>query len=101
MFMLFFHPFFSRFEMKHSKQLEESRAVSQAAVKELEQLQVAILLSCVQYLVISVHLALTLGKFLLKISQTRPVDIFFKYTLIITRLTCAVNSFLYMCENPP
>ncbi len=34
--------------MKHSKQLEESRAVSQAAVKELEQLQVAILLSCVQ-----------------------------------------------------
>ncbi len=36
--------------MKHSKQLEESRAVSQAAVKELEQLQVAILLSCVQYL---------------------------------------------------
>jgi hypothetical protein len=40
--------------MKHSKQLEESRAVSQAAVKELEQLQVAMLLSCVQYLVISV-----------------------------------------------
>jgi hypothetical protein len=30
-----------RFEMKHSKQLEESRAVSQAAVKELEQLQVS------------------------------------------------------------
>ena len=29
-----------RFEMKHSKQLEESRAVSLAAVKELEQLQV-------------------------------------------------------------
>jgi hypothetical protein len=76
--------------MKHSKQLEESRAVSQAAVKELEQLQVAILLSFVQYLVISVHLASTLGKFLLKISQTRPVDIFFKYFLIITRLTCAL-----------
>jgi hypothetical protein len=28
-----------RFEMKHSKQLEEARAGSQAAVKELEQLQ--------------------------------------------------------------
>ena len=28
-----------RFEMKHSKQLEESRAGSQAAIKELEQLQ--------------------------------------------------------------
>merc|ERR550525_1232022 len=28
-----------RFEMKHSKQLEESKAGSQAAVKELEQLQ--------------------------------------------------------------
>ena len=26
-----------RFEMKHSKQLEEARAGSQAAVKELEQ----------------------------------------------------------------
>jgi hypothetical protein len=48
--------------MKHSKQLEESRAVSQAAVKELEQLQVAIFLSCVQYLVISVYLASTLSE---------------------------------------
>ena len=28
-----------RFEMKHSKQLEEAKAGSQAAVKELEQLQ--------------------------------------------------------------
>jgi hypothetical protein len=47
MFMLFVICFslISRFEMKHSKQLEESRAVSQAAVKELEQLQVAILLT--------------------------------------------------------
>ena len=29
----------SRFEMKHMKQLEEARAGSQAAIKELEQLQ--------------------------------------------------------------
>ena len=28
-----------RFEMKHSKQLEEARAGSQAAVKELEQVK--------------------------------------------------------------
>ena len=34
-----------RFEMKHSKQLEEARAGSQAAVKELEQVFIAIFLS--------------------------------------------------------
>ena len=30
----------TRFEMKHRRQLEESRASSQSAIKELEQLQV-------------------------------------------------------------
>ena len=31
------------FEMKHSKQLEEARAGSQAAVKELEQVKIVFL----------------------------------------------------------
>ena len=36
-----------RFEMKHSKQLEEARAGSQAAVKELEQVSITIFLSLI------------------------------------------------------
>ena len=33
------HPPFPRFEMKHNKQLEEAKANSAAAVRELEHLQ--------------------------------------------------------------
>ena len=41
-----------RFEMKHSKQLEEARAGSQAAVKELEQVSITIFLSLISMYVL-------------------------------------------------
>jgi hypothetical protein len=52
-----------RFEMKHSKQLEESRAVSLAAVKELEQLQVP-------YVFAAIRINLMLLKIEIKVFST-------------------------------